>query len=104
MNTNWTTLGAEPSLQDIMADPIMMLLTRSDRIAPRDVLTAVEMARSGLRAANNCLSLKHAASFGFRHRDNFQHPLCRLSRLCEGILPLMGSAIALAILLILISA
>ena len=31
-----------------------------------------------------------------------RHPLCRLSRICEGLLPVMGSVFALAALLFLI--
>ena len=42
MKTDWTALGAEPSLPDVMADPITALLMRSDRIWRRDVYAAIE--------------------------------------------------------------
>ncbi len=45
METNWTTLGIEPTLEQIMADPITRLLMQSDGIEAKEVWAAVETVR-----------------------------------------------------------
>ncbi|GEM_PF-2682906 len=41
--------NAEPSIDELLSDPIAELLRRRDRIAIDDVLAAVDRAKTGLR-------------------------------------------------------
>lgn len=102
MRTDWIAFGTEPSLHDVMADPILALLMQSDRIEPRDVFAAIEKARPTWKAGGAKRSLTGRPSEQYRDSNDDQHPLCRLSRLCEGLLPVTGTAVALAVLLVLI--
>lgn len=102
MKTDWTTLGAEPSLHDVMADPVITLLMRSDRIGSCDVYAAIGKVRSTWKKGDAGTPLADHQSEQSREPDDSQHPLCRLSRICEGLLPVMGSIFALATLLFLI--
>lgn len=102
MKTVWTALGAEPSLHDVMVDPITTLLMRSDRIGPRDVYAAIEKVRPAWTTGGAGSPLADRPSKQSWEPDDDRHPLCRLSRICDGVLPVMGSAFALAALLILI--
>ncbi len=52
----WSRAGNEPTLWEVLADPIVLSLMRADRIARRDVLSAVastsdrfELTADGLR-------------------------------------------------------
>lgn len=103
MRTDWTAPGAEPSLHDVMADPMIALLMQSDRIGPHDVYAAIENIRPARKTGAAGAPLADRPSEQSREPDDGQHPLRRLSRKCEGLLlPVTGSAIALATLSILI--
>lgn len=47
----WADAGVEPSVDDLMADPLTALVMRRDHIGPADVLAAVNRARHALRRA-----------------------------------------------------
>ena len=47
---HWRTGGIEPTVQDLMSDPIMALMLRHDRITPDDVWAAIRGARRTRRA------------------------------------------------------
>lgn len=103
MRTDWTAVDAEPSLHDVMADPITTShLMRSDRIGPRDVYTAIEKVRPAWKTSAAETPIANGPSEQSKGLGDSQHPLCRLSRICEGLLPVMGSAFALAALFLLI--
>lgn len=53
MRGAWTTAGAEPALEDVLADPIVALVMRCDGIATPDVLRAVRTARRRMTRANS---------------------------------------------------
>jgi hypothetical protein len=44
----WEQAGIEPSIQELMADPIFELILKRDRLVIDDVWFAVEAARHGL--------------------------------------------------------
>jgi len=44
MKVSWTTAGVEPTLDEMLADPIVQLVMRRDRIAAGDVRRAVRGA------------------------------------------------------------
>ena len=37
----WSKAGSEPTLWEVLADPIVMILMKADRIARKDVLAAI---------------------------------------------------------------
>ena len=41
-------LGCEPSLQDLLAEPIIRMLMVQDRVSPEDVINTCESARARL--------------------------------------------------------
>lgn len=45
----WAEAGVEPSVEDLLADPLTALVMHRDRIGPADVLAAVAHARCALR-------------------------------------------------------
>ena len=47
---DWSEAGPEPKLGDVLADPIVHLVMRRDRLTPEDVWAAVHVARDRLRA------------------------------------------------------
>ncbi len=101
METNWTGLGVEPTLQQVMADPVIHLVMRSDGIIAEDVWAAVETARRVRGPAAQAALDSESESEKVPRGEKSDHPLCRLSRLCEGILPFAGSTAALVLLVIL---
>jgi hypothetical protein len=52
MAHDYRQAGAEPSLQEILVDPIVHLVMRSDRIAMADLIRALE-ARDRLRSGGS---------------------------------------------------
>lgn len=73
----------ELTLEEALADPIVHLLMRSDGVSPDGVRATMRFARRGIAG-------EHGAS---------ADPLCRVSRLCDGILPIAGAVTALIVLL-----
>ena len=71
----------EPTLDELLSDPITQILMQHDGDRPDDVRAVIDQA-------------KHRNG---RHR--IDSPLCRISRLCEGILPIGGSIAAMAALI-----
>ena len=57
--------GAEPSLEEILVDPIVLLVMRRDRIAVADLIRCVEEARDRLRSGG--ASTKAARHAKFQH-------------------------------------
>jgi hypothetical protein len=47
----WLSAGLEPTLDELLSDPIVELLMRRDRISRQDVLRAVQRARRRLDTA-----------------------------------------------------
>lgn len=45
---DWSRPGIEPSLEDVLEDPIVHLVMRRDRLTPGDVLKAIEDVRRRL--------------------------------------------------------
>ena len=50
---NWARAGVEPSLADLMHDPIVHLIMRRDNVAPSDLLKVVARARAHLCVASS---------------------------------------------------
>jgi hypothetical protein len=48
MTQDYREAGVEPSVEDLMSDPIVHLILRRDRITPADTWTAVTDARRRL--------------------------------------------------------
>ncbi len=46
----WSEAGLEPNLSDLLADPIVHLVIRRDRLTPEDVRAAVRVAQVRLRS------------------------------------------------------
>lgn len=44
----WGTAGVEPTVEELMADPMTALVMRRDRIGPAEVMEAVQKARRAL--------------------------------------------------------
>lgn len=80
----------EPKFNDVMDDPIMNLLLRSDNLTHAQVRNSSHLARQRM-------ATRAAAKSSLDRHD----PMCRISRLCGGILPIAGSAVALFLLLLL---
>jgi hypothetical protein len=53
MAHDYRQAGAEPSLQEVLVDPIVHLVMRSDRIAMADLIRALEEARDRLRSGGS---------------------------------------------------
>ncbi len=51
MTTIWQKLNAEPSVDEILDDPIVRLLMRGDGVRENDVRRLIETVREGLGAA-----------------------------------------------------
>jgi len=102
MRIDRTAVGTKPSLHDVMADPMIALLMESDRIESRDVYAAIEKVRPAWTTGGAGRPLADRSSEQSREPDDDRHPLCHLSRICEGLLPVIGTVFALAALLILI--
>lgn len=47
--SDWSRAGAEPSLAEVLEDPVVHLVLRRDGLTPSDLRRAMETARSGLR-------------------------------------------------------
>lgn len=45
MATDWGRAGPEPSLEDVMADPMVQLVMRRDGLTPEDVKAVIEAIR-----------------------------------------------------------
>ena len=63
----------EPALNELLSDPITQMLMQHDGVRPDDVRAVIDQAK---------------------HRNGrypMDSPLCRISRLCEGTLPILGS-------------
>jgi hypothetical protein len=46
MNRDWSRAGIEPGLEEALADPIVLLVLRRDRLAPADVRAVIDSLRS----------------------------------------------------------
>ena len=83
----------EPSLADVFADPIVQRVMARDHVNPDDLRTIIIAARRHrltvrpLRTGNDPVSPEARGGW-----------LCRLSGLSDGVLPWLGSAIALLLL------
>ena len=100
MEANWTVPVIEPTLQQVTADPMIHLVMQRDGLEAKDERQAhrcVELPRSRPRQRAP-LSVSDRGQAPGGNKDS--HPLCRLSRLCEGILPFAGSITALIALLV----
>ncbi len=51
MTTIWQKLNAEPSVDEILDDPIVRLLMRGDGVGENEVRRLIETVREGLAAA-----------------------------------------------------
>ena len=51
MTTIWQKLNAEPSVDEILDDPIVRLLMRGDGVGENEVRRLIETVREGLGAA-----------------------------------------------------
>ncbi len=51
MTTIWQKLNAEPSVDEILDDPIVRLLMRGDGVEENEVRRLIETVREGLSAA-----------------------------------------------------
>jgi len=100
MKRDWSKAGIEPSLAEIAADPIVrMVMRRHGQSADelRRMLAPARRAvrrRSGWRAKLRRLRRSGAGAAG-------RNPWCRLSRICEGIVPLAGTTAAIVTLVLL---
>ena len=50
-NEPWSKSGVEPSVAELLADPVAQIILRYDGVTRADVWAAVERARQELRAA-----------------------------------------------------
>jgi hypothetical protein len=50
---DWSEAGPEPELSDVLADPIVHLVMRRDRLTSEDVWFAVRVAQDRLRMAGS---------------------------------------------------
>ena len=48
LKKNWTEAGQEPSLNEVMADPIVKLVMARDNLKQDDVWRVVEQARENM--------------------------------------------------------
>lgn len=53
MSTTWETSNAEPSLDDVLHDPIVRLLMQGDRTGESEVRQLIERVRTSLAAADD---------------------------------------------------
>lgn len=53
MTTIWQKLSAEPSVDEILDDPIVRLLMRGDGVEENEVRRLIETVREGLGAAKD---------------------------------------------------
>lgn len=82
MRRTHRNMPADLTLDEALADPIVNLLMRSDGIGPDDVRATMRFARRGVIGG-------HGAPVD---------PLCRVSLLCDGILPIAGAVTAMIVL------
>ena len=47
----WATAGCEPTLEEVMSDPLVALVMRRDRLTRENVWAAIRVARRRLRNA-----------------------------------------------------
>ncbi|HZB91712.1 MAG TPA: hypothetical protein VE397_09740 [Stellaceae bacterium] len=50
----WTKAGIEPRLEEVLADPLVHLVMRRDRVSERELRAVIERARARLRHASCC--------------------------------------------------
>ena len=48
----WNSAGPEPTLDELLYDPIVELLMRRDRISRQEILRVIQRARQCLESAN----------------------------------------------------
>lgn len=53
MATDWGRAGPEPSLEDVMADPMVQLVMRRDGLTPDDVNAVIEAVQRRHRGRSN---------------------------------------------------
>jgi hypothetical protein len=51
----WTGAGAEPALEELLADPVLHLVMRRDGVSPAELRAVIAAARARRRARNSCL-------------------------------------------------
>lgn len=61
MNNKWSTSGIEPSLKDMMNDPIVTLILKRDNLEAKDVWETVESAKIAMRNRSASLLERSAA-------------------------------------------
>lgn len=88
-------VNTEPSLIELLSDPICRLVIARDGLKFEDVLAEMLLAQQRRRRGNAASRWRGLALVGA-----VRNMLCRLSPLCEGLLPLAGTAIGLLLLII----
>ena len=103
MERNWSRAGVELVLHEVMAEPIVHLVMRRDRLTADDVWAVINEAQRRQRLRTEAAGASGSALAGDGELQPDRHPLCAISTLCEGILPLAGSTVALAVLFALLT-
>ena len=88
-------VNTEPSLTELLSDPICRLVMARDGLKYEDILAEMLLAQQRRRKGNALRRWRGLAPLGAA-----RNVLCRLSPLCEGHLPLAGTAIGLLLLII----
>ena len=57
----WATAGSEPTLEEVMSDPLVALVMRRDRLTGENVWAAIRIARRRLREAGEPVAGSAAA-------------------------------------------
>ena len=88
-------VNTEPSLDELLSDPICRLVMARDGLKFEDVRTEMLSARQRLHGGNAVHRWLASVPVGAA-----KNLLCLLSPFCEGLLPLAGAAIGLLLLII----
>jgi hypothetical protein len=51
---HWTRAGAEPALEELLADPVLHLVMRRDGVSPGELRAVIAAARARRRARTSC--------------------------------------------------
>ncbi len=88
-------VNTEPSLTELLSDPICRLVMARDGLKFEDVLAEMLLAQQRRRRGNALRRWRGLVPVGAARTV-----LCRLSPLCEGHLPFAGTAIGILLLII----
>ena len=99
MTQDWLQPGFEPSIDEMMSDPLVQAIMRRDGLSVEQVRGVVERARSARHPNRERVEPPLPRTSEEMGSYSHQSAMCKLSRLCQGNLPLAGSLTAVIVLL-----